>query len=176
MITMIQKIKPIFWREKHKSFFYILSIIKYNPFSKLLTSNILIILNQTKGTVVKILGTFPKNFPQVATSQGYFPKWQLPKCAITQAATSHSINMPFYKWRFTWIYVYSPFKVVLIQKHQVPSSNLNASKGSALEGKGNVYFIASLVLLIVFLCLYKIFLKTFKISKLKLFSLKVCFY
>jgi len=24
----------------------------------------------------------------VATSHGYFPKWQLPKCAISQAATS----------------------------------------------------------------------------------------
>ena len=34
-----------------------------------------------------MLGTFPKDFPQVATSQGYFPKWQLPKCAISQAAT-----------------------------------------------------------------------------------------
>ena len=34
------------------------------------------------------LGTFPQDFPQVATSQGYFPKWQLPKCAISQAATS----------------------------------------------------------------------------------------
>jgi len=28
--------------------------------------------------VENILGTFPKNFSQVATSQGYFPKWQLP--------------------------------------------------------------------------------------------------
>ena len=39
-----------------------------------------------------MLGTFPcGNFPRVlshvATSQGYFPMWQLPKCAISQAAT-----------------------------------------------------------------------------------------
>ena len=26
-----------------------------------------------------MLGTFPKDFSQVATSQGYFPKWELPK-------------------------------------------------------------------------------------------------
>jgi len=35
-----------------------------------------------------MLGTFPKAFSQVATFQGYFPNWQLPKCAITQAAAS----------------------------------------------------------------------------------------
>ena len=35
-----------------------------------------------------MLGTFPKDSSQVATSQGYFPKWQLPKCAISQAVTS----------------------------------------------------------------------------------------
>jgi len=45
-----------------------------------------------------MLGTFPKDFSQVAASQGYFPsgnfpnvqftKRQLPKCAIHQAATS----------------------------------------------------------------------------------------
>ena len=33
-----------------------------------------------------MLGSFPKDFSQVATSQGYFPKWQLPKYAIYQAA------------------------------------------------------------------------------------------
>ena len=32
--------------------------------------------------------TFPKAFSQATTSQGYFPKRQLPKCAISQAATS----------------------------------------------------------------------------------------
>ena len=32
-----------------------------------------------------MLGTFAKDFSQVATSQGYFPKWQLPKCVISQA-------------------------------------------------------------------------------------------
>ena len=36
----------------------------------------------------QMLGNFPKDFSQVETSQGYFPKWQLPKCAISQAATS----------------------------------------------------------------------------------------
>ena len=35
-----------------------------------------------------MLGTFAKDFSQVATSQGYFPKWQLPKCVISKAATS----------------------------------------------------------------------------------------
>jgi len=35
-----------------------------------------------------MFGTLPKDFPQVATSQGYLPKWKLPKCAISQAATS----------------------------------------------------------------------------------------
>ena len=35
----------------------------------------------------KMLGTFPKNFSQMVTSQGYFPKWQLPKCAISLEAT-----------------------------------------------------------------------------------------
>ena len=35
-----------------------------------------------------ILGTFPKTFFQGASSQGYFPKWHLPNCAISQASTS----------------------------------------------------------------------------------------
>ena len=30
----------------------------------------------------------PKVFSQAATYQRYFPKWQLPRCAISQAATS----------------------------------------------------------------------------------------
>ena len=34
-----------------------------------------------------MLGTFPKDFSQVANSQGYFPKWYLKKCAIYQVAT-----------------------------------------------------------------------------------------
>ena len=40
--------------------------------------------------VVKItmLGTFPKDVFQVETSQRYFLKWQLPKCAISQAENS----------------------------------------------------------------------------------------
>ena len=29
-----------------------------------------------------------KDFSQVVTSPGYFPRWQLPKCAKSQAATS----------------------------------------------------------------------------------------
>ena len=33
-----------------------------------------------------MLGTFPKDFSQVATLQGNFTKWQ--KCAISQSATS----------------------------------------------------------------------------------------
>ena len=35
-----------------------------------------------------MLGTFPNDFPQITTSQGYFHKWQLPKCGIYQTATS----------------------------------------------------------------------------------------
>ena len=35
-----------------------------------------------------MLGTFPKVFSAVATSQEYFPKWQPPKCASSQAETS----------------------------------------------------------------------------------------
>jgi len=35
-----------------------------------------------------MLGTFPKDYSQVTTPQGYFSKWQLPKCAISQAGTS----------------------------------------------------------------------------------------
>ena len=35
-----------------------------------------------------MLGTIPKDSSQVGTSQGYFPKWELPKCAISQAETS----------------------------------------------------------------------------------------
>ena len=40
-----------------------------------------------------VLGTFPKDFSQVATSQGYFPKWQLSKCAISRAATSQRLGL-----------------------------------------------------------------------------------
>ena len=40
-----------------------------------------------------MLGTFPKDFPQVATSQGYFPKWQIPKCAISQAVTFPAVAL-----------------------------------------------------------------------------------
>ena len=35
-----------------------------------------------------MLGTFRKDFSQVAAFQGYFPKWQLAKYAISQAETS----------------------------------------------------------------------------------------
>ena len=37
-----------------------------------------------------MLGTFPKAFSQAATSQGYFPKQNLPNCAISQAASSQA--------------------------------------------------------------------------------------
>jgi len=35
-----------------------------------------------------MLDTFSMDFFQVAASQGYFLKWKLPKCAISQAVTS----------------------------------------------------------------------------------------
>jgi len=38
--------------------------------------------------VFSVFGTFQKTFSQVATSQGYCPKWQIPKYAFFQAATS----------------------------------------------------------------------------------------
>ena len=41
-----------------------------------------------------MLGTFLKNFSQVATAKGYFPKWQLPKCAVSKAATSQVCPNP----------------------------------------------------------------------------------
>ena len=46
---------------------------------------------------LQMLGTFPKSFPQTqlpkgifqaVSSHGYFQKWQLPNCAISQVATS----------------------------------------------------------------------------------------
>ena len=41
---------------------------------------------------------FPKNFPkalsQEANSQGYFPKWQVPPCAIYQAAVLAAVLSP----------------------------------------------------------------------------------
>ena len=49
--------------------------------------------------VITMLGTFPKAFPQAATSQGYFPKWQLLNCENSQAGTfqvcsEHSARPP----------------------------------------------------------------------------------
>ena len=41
-----------------------------------------------------MLATFPKTFSKAGTSQGYFPKRQLPKCAISQVATSQMCNFP----------------------------------------------------------------------------------
>ena len=40
--------------------------------------------------VFKVFGTFPKAFSQGRLTKYQFPKWQLPKCAISQAATFHS--------------------------------------------------------------------------------------
>ena len=45
-----------------------------------------IVFNQEQ--LLKMLGTFPKEFSQAETSQGCFLKWQLPKCAISQVVTS----------------------------------------------------------------------------------------
>ena len=38
------------------------------------------------------LGTFPKDFPKRHLPRGIFPSGNLPKCAISQAATSHYLN------------------------------------------------------------------------------------
>ena len=37
-----------------------------------------------------MLGNFPNAISLTARAQSYFPKWQLPKCAISQAVTSLS--------------------------------------------------------------------------------------
>ena len=37
-----------------------------------------------------MLGTFPKAFFEAATSQGYYPKWKLHNCAISQVVTSQA--------------------------------------------------------------------------------------
>ena len=37
--------------------------------------------------ISRMLGALPNAFSQVATSQGYFPRWQLSICVISQAAT-----------------------------------------------------------------------------------------
>ena len=52
--------------------------------------------SSTKGWMTKIwwLLAFPKDFSKVSTSQGYFPKWQLPKCAISQFCPCHSDRPP----------------------------------------------------------------------------------
>ena len=42
----------------------------------------------------RCLGTFQGNFSKAETSQEYFSKWQLPKCVITQAATSQVCSCP----------------------------------------------------------------------------------
>ena len=47
-----------------------------------------------EGTFYTMLGTFPKDYFQVANSQGYFPKWQFPKSAIFQAVTSQICKFP----------------------------------------------------------------------------------
>ena len=39
-------------------------------------------------TIITMLDTFQQVFFQMVTSQGYFPKWELPKSSIYQAATS----------------------------------------------------------------------------------------
>ena len=57
--------------------------------SQFLISKTLKVDNKFFKIKFSMLGTFPKTFSQTATSQGYFPKWQLPKCAISQATTSH---------------------------------------------------------------------------------------
>ena len=50
-------------------------------------------LENTYSKKVRIrIHTFPKTF-----SQGQLPKWQLPKCAISQAATSQRLNCTFRK-------------------------------------------------------------------------------
>ena len=40
---------------------------------------------QTRIDKERRYGNFPKDFSEAATSQGYFPNWQLPKCEISQA-------------------------------------------------------------------------------------------
>ena len=53
---------------------------------------IMIVMTNENRVGLKMLGTFPQEFSQAATSQGFFPKWQLSKCAISQAATSQRLG------------------------------------------------------------------------------------
>ena len=46
-----------------------------------------------KKTYLTILWNFPKAFPQVPTSQGYFPKCQLPK-GISPSANFPAVQFP----------------------------------------------------------------------------------
>ena len=43
--------------------------------------------------IFSMLGTLPKDFSQVATSQGYFPTWQLPK-GIFQSGNFPNMQFP----------------------------------------------------------------------------------
>ena len=52
-----------------------------------------------KGTLKIVVGTFPKDYSQEATSQGYFLKCQLPKCAIFQVCPSYSARPSAYSIR-----------------------------------------------------------------------------
>ena len=53
-----------------------------------------ILTGVTQGPVLGMLGTFPKAVSQSATSHGHFPKRQLLKCGISQAATSQIYIFP----------------------------------------------------------------------------------
>ena len=69
-----------------------------------------------------MLDTFTKDFSQIATSQGYFyfPKWQLPKCANSQAETSQVVlaAVPCLKYKFFY-----KFDTVLYQFFETGTSD-----------------------------------------------------
>ena len=74
-----------------------------------------------------MLGTFPKAFSQAATSQGYFPKWQLAKCAISHAPTSQMYKFPkdiFPSGNFLIVNI-PKFQFPMKEKRQLPSCTVS---------------------------------------------------
>ena len=48
-------------------------------------------------TFISVLGIYPKVFTQGRFLMRQFPKWHLPKCAISQATTFHRLG-----WALQW--------------------------------------------------------------------------
>ena len=86
-ISFSLTLKPILFVQYQYTKYTILNNRLEVHHQKILTFHFQLFFLELVGFIPRILGTFPKNFSQVTTSQGYFPKWQLAKCTISQAAT-----------------------------------------------------------------------------------------